>query len=1200
MPAAVAADIGGGLVHSPQAILRGVSNAIASTGHGIADLLDGKTYTKSDGTAGKTPSANLPMQIGATGLAWLGDKISNFIPEPKTVTGNLIQDVTQFSVGIVGMGKVIELPAAAGVVGKVAMKLADGAIKNFGAAATVFQGQQQKLSDLVEAYPALRNPVTAYLASNKDDTEAEGRFKNGLEGVIAGGMADVMFLGVKALKYATVDRPVALAATKEAADTLERLKAAGQDADAAVPSTSTSILVDGSDAPKITPVDGVAPAPNIAASAESAPKVTGDAAAPYSTDLPMVPARDATGAVMPGNTLADAAEVQKALNARWAVAGKEMAETGRFNPRTINAPEDLHAMVNATIGATEKNLNKFVGGNADGVVTHAMTEAEAQAYVKKMAPDLADMSGQSEANLIINMAQDAKTTQGLAARLHAYKQIMLSIVNDAGENASKALALDGTPESIKAGADALHSAHIASQVLAMVKSIDTNVARTQSAQRITKGLNSKLTEDWGYQHVAQKLEAGLQHADDQALLRNLASMKDNPKGFNQYLTHTFGEKVSGAFNSWYMNALLSSPKTHAANFISNTASTLYQPLERAVAGVMPAQWGEVGPKMALRRFADEYTGMGLGLMDSFRAAREAFKLGRSQLDPQGGTHIDSTGKAVDGLSARALGLTHDYTNPRTGELIRTDTTPVLSMFADGFSNTVGMPSRLLTTGDELFKQINYRGYLYSRAAESAREGGLTGKAFADHVSAKMDEGFAAPGSNFPEGSGTNKKGLQVAREATFTQPLDYGVSRWIQGMGNEPGAGGVMTKLVVPFVRTPVNLLRFSWRHTPGLQAFEVGFKRDFAAGGEARAKAQAQIVTGMGMSVAAGSLAYQGVITGGFSLNPEVRKAEEATGAKEYAVKIGDKYYQYNRLDPFGTILGLHADFMKLTDHLSQFESDKLAYGMSLSLAKNLASKTYLQGLTNAFASLGDLISGKSETGFDTFAYRLAGSVMVPSVVNAFKGDDTLREIRSVMDSYRSRMPGSSQQVPPVHNVLGEVVQAPVGWGPDAFSPIGYGQMKHDAVYDEMARQVSQNDHPLNRIMPKLGDTDIDLREVTLKSGQNAYDRMQDLLWKSGVKDTMRQLFESPMWKSGDLRDAGQDYPSAQGTKIYYVNKVLEDHKQIARNQLLAENPELLSMYTKERTRMGQSGAVGEGPRVYLPPTFLQSLVSKPKNVLK
>lgn len=60
---------------------------------------------------------------------------------------------------------------------------------------------EARLSDLIENEFPGSNPITEYLASSPDDTEAEGRFKNALEGLALGGLTDVFMSAVKFIKH---------------------------------------------------------------------------------------------------------------------------------------------------------------------------------------------------------------------------------------------------------------------------------------------------------------------------------------------------------------------------------------------------------------------------------------------------------------------------------------------------------------------------------------------------------------------------------------------------------------------------------------------------------------------------------------------------------------------------------------------------------------------------------------------------------------------------------------------------------------------------------------------------------------------------------------------------------------------------------------------------------------------------------------
>ena len=65
----------------------------------------------------------------------------------------------------------------------------------------MFDPHEVRLSNLVNTYPALKTPVSEYLASNLDDTAAEGRLKNLAEGQLLGAGADLAIEGLsRALK----------------------------------------------------------------------------------------------------------------------------------------------------------------------------------------------------------------------------------------------------------------------------------------------------------------------------------------------------------------------------------------------------------------------------------------------------------------------------------------------------------------------------------------------------------------------------------------------------------------------------------------------------------------------------------------------------------------------------------------------------------------------------------------------------------------------------------------------------------------------------------------------------------------------------------------------------------------------------------------------------------------------------------------
>ena len=97
----------------------------------------------------------------------------------------MVSGVSQFVTGLVGAGKLTAPIKTAqtlrnsGKAGRLAYEVGRGAI----AGAIVLDPHEERLSNLIQSYPALENPLTDYLAADLTDTSAEGRLKNALEGI---------------------------------------------------------------------------------------------------------------------------------------------------------------------------------------------------------------------------------------------------------------------------------------------------------------------------------------------------------------------------------------------------------------------------------------------------------------------------------------------------------------------------------------------------------------------------------------------------------------------------------------------------------------------------------------------------------------------------------------------------------------------------------------------------------------------------------------------------------------------------------------------------------------------------------------------------------------------------------------------------------------------------------------------------------
>ena len=106
------------------------------------------------------------------------------IPEPTYTGGGFVRDATGFLI-----------PFSILKVGNYTSKLgqaADIAARGVGAGQISFSPYEQRLSNLLEQYPKLQNPITNYLKADINDSEGVARFKMAIEDIGLGALAETI------------------------------------------------------------------------------------------------------------------------------------------------------------------------------------------------------------------------------------------------------------------------------------------------------------------------------------------------------------------------------------------------------------------------------------------------------------------------------------------------------------------------------------------------------------------------------------------------------------------------------------------------------------------------------------------------------------------------------------------------------------------------------------------------------------------------------------------------------------------------------------------------------------------------------------------------------------------------------------------------------------------------------------------------
>ena len=482
----------------------------------------------------------------------------------------------------------------------------------------------------------------------------------------------------------------------------------------------------------------------------------------------------------------------------------------------------------------------------------------------------------------------------------------------------------------------------------------------------------------------------------------------------QYTKATTFEKVIEGWKA----AILSGPLTHLANILGNTTKWIVEVPESAISASLYAAGKAVkGDPLTLaqykaRAFAPIY-GLMHGSVESIHVAAEVWRGSGERVEK-----ADIYRPAIEG---------------KKGEIIR-------------------LPFKALQVEDALFRTVGERAEAHKMAVDRVVKEGLHPETAEGRE--KIAQYTARPEFGLSEKAAMEAiaKVEQAGSEAVFSQRLGPFLEMTQAAIAQHAPA----LQFVIPFVRTPANLVSWAIQHAPGLNLMSGRWREDFAAGGERQARAIARVSIGVGLSATALALAQDGLITGGGMFDKAEGATKRAAGWQAYSLKIGDKYYSYQRIEPVAKVLGLAADLYELMTKAEKEEDKlKIAGMLVLMFGNATVSTTYLSGISGALQSLMD-----PERYAGNFMEQYASSV-VPKIIGQTTtlADPHKREVEGVVDAIQSQLPFLREKLLPKRDVWGEPVKNDRWF---AVMPIATTEASHDKVRTEAMRlHVAISDAP-------------------------------------------------------------------------------------------------------------------------------------------
>lgn len=560
-------------------------------------------------------------------------------------------------------------------------------------------------------------------------------------------------------------------------------------------------------------------------------------------------------------------------------------------------------------------------------------------------------------------------------------------VRDTGDSPVELLRLRYALEEQRAVQDAVHgvTAEAGRALRAFRATVDEALGSRNTAkiERILRELGGK--------ENTQRIAEALAHID-----------VDDPVAVNNFIRNVTKPNLQDYLTELFYNSILSGPKTHLVNAISNATTTMLGPIERAAAAGVDTALSRVQGRERTRYFGEagaEVAGLRLGLQEATRAFAYTMKNG---FTPEAGMKYEFRPKAFTGKVGRVINL----------------------------------PTTLLEASDQFFSLLNQRAALHAEALRLA-------KGNAEDAAALL----ANPTPELLERAG------HIAEYRVFKQDSDAAnkisnVRNITVRLGTDPNTRWAVQPLrfVIPFVQTPTNLLKY------GLERSPLGFLNPQLWVNVAKGSPEAadQIArAGLGSLVAGGVALYaaDGKITGAAPTNPGERDRFYRSGKVPYAIQVGDRWISYQRMEPLNQSLSQIAaavEAIKANDKTA----DQKALQAATTVGANLLSQTFMTGLNDVVQAI-----TQPERYGSQWAERFAGSIAVPfssaTRTVAQAGDPYIRRPEGIAETIQANVPGMSQNVPARLDAFGQPIEREAR----GLSPYATGRQTTDPVEVELGR---------------------------------------------------------------------------------------------------------------------------------------------------
>jgi len=416
-------------------------------------------------------------------------------------------------------------------------------------------------------------------------------------------------------------------------------------------------------------------------------------------------------------------------------------------------------------------------------------------------------------------------------------------------------------------------------------------------------------------------------------------------------------KVSDSIAEIFINSILSNPMTHIRNTGGNWISQAIIQMERKA--VARLHGGKVEGGVAAYEDIARAFGKSMAAQEMMAALSVALK----------GKPLKEILKNFDELIPATHGGTKiEMRSHRLSSSNFND--PTGTVDALGRVLTLGrIPTRMLTTADNFFKNREYRAELYALAFREVMER-IQNKTLKEADAAMFLADRVLNPTSVMAKQANEGMMYSVFQTKMRDRPDWLGkIGRVAQSAKGGTGYFTWLTNYYIPFTQTPINIAGFVAERTPVLAKLLTNHKAEIAAGGARKQLAEMRLRLGTMFYFAMSVPGIYGVTSGADITIPGKKSGGKYEMMKGFnyqpnSIRIGGTQINLTGLDPLTTMisqaanLGAYSEAMINNTYSSEtgFNEKLMAeYTMAfaLSFGENLSNSTFLKGAGDAVKDL-------------------------------------------------------------------------------------------------------------------------------------------------------------------------------------------------------------------------------------------------------